>query len=154
MVCFILNIKTFCLCVIWESKIKFGQKFFASPKIAAPVHLWPTGYHCMFKTFHRRFVNIYRCSFKPTARNGDLKSMGFVHIVTSILVDDSFCLLKLFCFNNTNTSVRSFTFILLTTVLYVQKWPLSKFPPGAPHNLNPPLAGTEHGTGSRTLLYV
>jgi len=34
-----LNIKTCCLYVILESKIKFGQKFFASPKISTPVHL-------------------------------------------------------------------------------------------------------------------
>jgi len=39
MVLFGLNIKTCCLHVIWESKIKFGQKFFASPKIFTPVHL-------------------------------------------------------------------------------------------------------------------
>jgi len=41
MVRFSLNIKTCCLYAIWESKIKFGQKFFASPKICTPVHLWP-----------------------------------------------------------------------------------------------------------------
>jgi len=40
MVPFSLNIKTCCLYVIWESKIKFGQKFFASPKMGTPVHLW------------------------------------------------------------------------------------------------------------------
>ena len=38
----------------------------------------------------RWFVNIYRYVFKPPARNRDLKSMSFVHIVTSILVNDSF----------------------------------------------------------------
>jgi len=36
---FSLNIKTCYLYVIWESKIKFGQKFFATPKICTPVHL-------------------------------------------------------------------------------------------------------------------
>jgi len=40
MVRFILNIKTCCLYVTWESKIKFGHKFFASQKICTPVHLW------------------------------------------------------------------------------------------------------------------
>jgi len=39
MVRFSLNIKTCCLYVICESKIKFGQKFFASPKVCTPVHL-------------------------------------------------------------------------------------------------------------------
>jgi len=37
---FSLNIETCSLYVIWESKIKFGQKFLASPKICTPVHLW------------------------------------------------------------------------------------------------------------------
>jgi len=39
-----------------------------------------------------------RNSFKSPARNGDLKSMSFIHIVTSMLVDDSYFLLKLFLF--------------------------------------------------------
>jgi len=101
-----------------------------------------TGCHCIFKTFHRCFVNIYRYGFKSPARNGDLKSMSFVLNVTSILVNDSFFFCSsFFCFNNTNTSVRSFIFFLLTTLLYIQKGPLSKFQPGTPHNLNPPLHG-------------
>jgi len=37
---FSLDIKTCCWYVIWESEIKFGQNFFASPKICTPVHLW------------------------------------------------------------------------------------------------------------------
>ena len=36
MIPFSLNIETCCLYVIWESKINFGQKFFASPKYALP----------------------------------------------------------------------------------------------------------------------
>jgi len=44
------------------------------------------GYNCICKTFHRCFVNIYRYGFKSPARNGDLKSMSFVYIVTSISV--------------------------------------------------------------------
>jgi len=35
-----LDIKTCCLYVIRKKKIKFEQKFFASPKICTPVHLW------------------------------------------------------------------------------------------------------------------
>jgi len=49
------------------------------------------GCHCIFKTFYWCLVNIYRYGFKSPARNRDLKSMSFVHIVTSMLVDDSFC---------------------------------------------------------------
>ena len=49
-----------------------------------------TGCHCIFKTFRRCFLNIYRYGFKSPARNGELKFMSFVHIVTSILVNDSF----------------------------------------------------------------
>jgi len=37
---FCLNIKTCYLYVIWESRIKFGQKFFASPKICTPVQYY------------------------------------------------------------------------------------------------------------------
>ena len=48
-----------------------------------------TGCHCITKTFHRCFVSIYRYGFKSPARNGDFKSMSFVHIVTSILVNNS-----------------------------------------------------------------
>jgi len=44
---FSLNIKTCCLYVIWESKIKFGQKLFASPKICTPVHLWCGSTTCL-----------------------------------------------------------------------------------------------------------
>jgi len=46
------------------------------------------GCHCIFKTLHLCFVNIYR--------HGDLKPMSFAHIVTSILDNDSFLLLRLF----------------------------------------------------------
>jgi len=45
--------------------------------------------------------------------------MRFVDIVTSVLVNDSFFLLKLFCVNNINTSIRSFMFSLLTTFFYI-----------------------------------
>jgi len=41
--------------------------------------------------------------------------MSFVHIVTSMLVNDSF-FSSFFRVNNTNTSVRLFIFYLLTTV--------------------------------------
>ena len=42
-------------------------------------------------------MNIYRQGFKSPARNEDLKSMSFVHILTFILVDGSFFIfLKLF----------------------------------------------------------
>jgi len=66
-----------------------------------PINSVP-GYHCIFKTFRRCFVNVYRYYFKYPARNEDL----------------FFCS-SFFCFNNTNTSVRSFIFSLLTTVLYL-----------------------------------
>jgi len=49
-----------------------------------------TGCRCVFRSFHRCVVNIYRYGFKSPARHGDLKSVSFVHIVTSILVNDSF----------------------------------------------------------------
>ena len=49
MVRFSLIIKTFCLYVIWESKIKFGQKFFESPKICTPVHLWVHPTHILVR---------------------------------------------------------------------------------------------------------
>ena len=49
-----------------------------------------TGFHSIFKTFHRCLVNIYQYGIKSPARNGDLESMSFVPIVTSILVGDSF----------------------------------------------------------------
>ena len=78
-----------------------------------------TGCHCIFKTLHRCFVNIYGYGFESPARNGDLKSVHFVHIVTAICSWRFVFLLKLFWFNNTNTSVRSFIFSLLTTVLYI-----------------------------------
>jgi len=52
--------------------------------------------HCIFKTFHRCFVNIYRCGLKSPARNGDFEISYFVHIVTSISANDSFLSLKLF----------------------------------------------------------
>jgi len=71
-----------------------------------------TGCHCIFKTFHRCFVNIYRYGSKPPARNGVLESVTFVHIVTSILVNDSFFLPKLF------VSIVHFFFSLLTSVIY------------------------------------
>ena len=77
-----------------------------------------TGCHCIFKTFHRCFVNIYRYGFKSPARNWDLKSMSFVHIVTSILVTDSFFLLKLFV-----SIIKYFSSLIyfypLTTVLCI-----------------------------------
>ena len=40
------------------------------------------GCHCIFQTFHRCFVNIYRYGIKSPARNGGLKSMSLVHTVT------------------------------------------------------------------------
>ena len=77
------------------------------------------GCHCVFKTFHRCFVNIYRYDFKSPARDGDLKSTSSLHIVTSILDNDSFFYSSLFCFNTTNTSIRSFIFSLLKTFIYI-----------------------------------
>ena len=65
--------------------------------------------HWIFKTFHRCFVNIYRYGFKSIPRR-DLKSMHFVHNLTSILVNHSFFCWSYFCFDNTNTSIRSFVF--------------------------------------------
>ena len=56
------------------------------------------GCHCIFKTFHRCFVNFYRYGFKSPERNGDLKSMSFVHNVTSILVNDSLFFAQAFLF--------------------------------------------------------
>ena len=87
-----------------------GTMYLSYPPLVVP------GCHCVFKIFHRCFVNIYRYGFKTPARNRDLKLMSFVHIVMSILVYDSFFCSSFFCFNNTNTSVRSFTFSLLITV--------------------------------------
>jgi len=54
-----------------------------------------TACHGIFKIFHRDFVNIYRQCFNSPARNVDLKPMSSLHIMTSILVDDSFFLVKL-----------------------------------------------------------
>jgi len=90
-----------------------GTMYLSYPPLVGP------GCHCIFKIFHRCVVNIYRYGFKSPARNGDLKSMSFVHMVTSILVDDSFFCSSFFCFNNINTSVRSFTFSLSKTVSYI-----------------------------------
>jgi len=87
--------------------------------------------HCIFKTFHRCFVNIYRHGFKSLARI-DLKSMHFVHVVTSILVNHSYFCWSCFCFNNANTWIRSYIFSLLTTVFYIYKGPLLSFSQG-PH---------------------
>jgi len=55
MVRFSLNIKTCCLYVIWESKIKFGQKLFASLKICTPVHLWTL----VFNFFLRKVCSLW-----------------------------------------------------------------------------------------------
>jgi len=35
-----LNIKTVVYMLFGKNKIIFGQKFFASPKLGTPVHLW------------------------------------------------------------------------------------------------------------------
>jgi len=51
-----------------------------------------------------------------------------------VLVNDSFFCSSCICFNNTSTSIRSFSF----SHIY-RKGLLSEFQPGAPHNLNPPL---------------
>jgi len=90
--------------------------------------------HCIFKTFHRCFVNIYWGGFKSPARNGELKSMSFVHIVTSILGCRFVFLFQLYkhC-----TSVRSFFFPINDSFIYIKRAP-SKFQPRAPYNLNPP----------------
>jgi len=40
MVGFSLNIKTFCLYVIWEKQDQIWANIFASPKIGTPVHLF------------------------------------------------------------------------------------------------------------------
>jgi len=66
-------------------------------KVVVIVGWLSTGFHCILKTFHRCFVNIYRYGFKSSAGNGDLKSVSFVPIVTSILIDDPFSR-KLFLF--------------------------------------------------------
>ena len=48
--------------------------------------------------------------------------MCFVPIVRSVLLNDSFFLLKLFCFNNRNTSVRSFMFFPINdSFLYIER---------------------------------
>jgi len=84
-----------------------------------------TGCHCIFKTFHRRFVNIYRYGFRSPARNGDLKSVSLVHIVTSILVNDSFFFAQaFFYYNNKNTSFRSFIFVPINdSFIYLERAP-------------------------------
>jgi len=72
--------------------------------------------------------------------------MSFVCIVISILVNDSFFFCSSFIyFNNTVTSVCSFSVFALSTTLYIfiyiyihTKGPLSKFQPGTPYNPNPP----------------
>jgi len=64
--------------------------------------------------------------------------MGFIHIVTSMLVNGSFFCSSFFSIIQILQFVHLF-FSLLTTVFYLQKGPRSKFQPGAPHNLNPPL---------------
>jgi len=69
-----------------------------TPKPPLAYALASTRCHCIIKAFRRCFMNIYRYGFKSPARNGDLKSMSSVHIVTSILLNDSFFLLKLFLF--------------------------------------------------------
>ena len=99
-----------------------------------------TGRHCIFKTFHRCFVNIYRYGVKSPARTEALKSMSSVHIVTSILVNDSFFCSSFFCFNDTNASIRSFIFLPINDSFKCIEGPLSKFQLRAPHNLDPPLA--------------
>jgi len=75
--------------------------------------------HCIFKSFHRCFANIYRYGFKTPATNGDLKLMSFVHIVTSILAKDSFFCSSFFCFNNKILQLVYLFFSLFTTVLYI-----------------------------------
>ena len=49
-----------------------------------------------------------------------------------------FFLLKFFCFNNTNTSVRSFLFFPNKDIYIYRKGPFLNFSQGT-HNLNPPL---------------
>jgi len=39
MVRFGLNVKTFCLYIIWKKQDQIWAKFFASPKVGTPVHL-------------------------------------------------------------------------------------------------------------------
>ena len=71
-------------------------------------------------------MKIYRYGFKFPARNGNVKlqSMSVVHIVTSVLVDDSF-FAQVFCFNNTNTSVRSFIFSPVNdSFIYIERAPM------------------------------
>jgi len=36
--------------LFWESKIKFGQKFFAFSKICTPVHLWLVSFEKYLKS--------------------------------------------------------------------------------------------------------
>jgi len=80
-------------------------------------------------------MNIYRYGFKSPARNGDLKSMSSVHIVTSILVTDSFFFAQAFFVSIIQIlqSVRLF-FFPADLQLYIQnaKGPFLSFSQG-PH---------------------
>jgi len=62
---FSLNIKACCLYVIWESKIKFGQKCFASPKIS-PVHsrtpVLPDVYQVLYEAVSATDLGAIPCS--------------------------------------------------------------------------------------------
>jgi len=50
--------------------------------------------------------------------------MRFVHIETSILINDSFFCSSSFCFNNTNTSVRSFIFFPINdSFIHIERAP-------------------------------
>jgi len=86
---------------------------------------------CIFKTFHRCFVNIYRHGFKSLARR-DLKSMHFVHVVTFILVNHSFFAEAFFVSIIKILQFVHLFFSLLTTVFYIYKGPLLSFSQG-PH---------------------
>ena len=77
------------------------------------------GCHCIFKAFHRCFVNIYRYGFKSPARNGDLKSMSFVHDVASVLVNESFFAQAFFVSMIQILHFVHLFFSLFTTDLYI-----------------------------------
>ena len=79
------------------------------------------------------------------------KSMSFVQVVISILVNDLFFCSRFICFYKASTSGRAFSVLVLLTTFYIViyiyayiKKPLYKFQPGAPYNLNPPFEWWQH----------
>jgi len=58
MVRFSLNIKTCCLYVIWEKQDQIWAKFFASPKICTPIHLWTWLPHIALKILKNTYTSV------------------------------------------------------------------------------------------------